>query len=130
MGSEALYHEGTLFASRSRAGPYGATLSFWCSSRGSFAFSALVFEEEDAYPRERQSFKTLRLRSTQEASPANFALKLSEKSRRRVKRGLPGHRSGTVRPVSAPIYRPNPRSERCSYPFSDSFFTEFCEVHA
>ena len=73
MGSEALYHEGTLFASRSRAGPYGATLSFWCSSRGSFAFSALVFEEEDAYPRERQSFKTLRLRSTQEASPANFA---------------------------------------------------------
>jgi hypothetical protein len=53
MGSEALYHEGTLFASRSRAGPYGATLSFWCSSRGSFAFSALVFEEEDAYPREQ-----------------------------------------------------------------------------
>jgi hypothetical protein len=74
MGCEALYHEGTLFPSRSRAGRYGATLSLWCSSRGSFAFSALVFEEEDAaYPRERQSFKTLRLRSTQEASPANFA---------------------------------------------------------
>jgi hypothetical protein len=73
MGCEALYHEGTLFPFGSRAGRYGATLSLWCSSRGSFAFSALVFEEEDAYPRERQSFKTLRLRSTQEASPANFA---------------------------------------------------------
>ena len=48
-------------------------MSLWCSSRGSFVFSALVFEEEDAYPRECQSFKTLRLRSTQEASPANFA---------------------------------------------------------
>jgi hypothetical protein len=49
------------------------------------------------------------------------AKKLSEKVRRCDKRGLPGHRSGTIRPVSAPIYRPNPRSERCSYPFSDSF---------
>ena len=66
--------------------------------------------------------------SAWKGNSANFALKLSEKSRRRVKRGLPGHRSGTVRPVSAPIYRPNPRSERCSYPFSDSFFTEFSEV--
>src|SRR5215212_3808543 len=54
--------------------------------------------------------------------------KLSEKSRRCVKRGLPGHRSGTIRPVSAPIYRPNPPSERCSHPFSDSFFTAFSEV--
>ena len=90
MGSEALYHEGTLFASRSRAGPYGATLSFWCSSRGSFAFSALVFEEEDAYPRERQSFKTLRLRSTQEASPANFAFtEFSEVRMYRILRSSP-----------------------------------------
>ena len=53
--------------------------------------------------------------------------KLSEKSRRCVKRGLPGHRSGTVRPVSAPLYRPNPRSERCSHPFSDSFKAKFAE---
>jgi hypothetical protein len=54
--------------------------------------------------------------------------KLSEKSRRCVKRGLPGHRSGTIRHVWAPIYRPNPHSERRSNPFSDSFFTEFSEV--
>src|SRR5215211_6785868 len=60
----------------------------------------------------------------------NFALKLSEKSRRCVKRGLPGHRSATIWPVSAPIYRPNPSSERCSYPFSDSFLTAFSEVRS
>jgi hypothetical protein len=130
MGSEALYHEGTLFASRSRAGPYGATLSFWCSSRGSFAFSALVFEEEDAYPRERQSFKTLRLRSTQEASPANFALKLSEKGyEQRSERGF-GRYIGAETGRTVPLRCPGrPRLTRLR-DFSDSFFTEFCEVHA
>src|SRR5215216_4952684 len=56
------------------------------------------------------------------------ALKLSEKSRRGDKRGLPKHRSGTIGHVWAPIYRPNPHSQRRSNPFSDSFLTEFSEV--
>ena len=34
-----------------------------------------------------------------------------------------------VRPVLAPIHEPNTRSERHSDPFSDSFLTEFSEVH-
>src|SRR5829696_5117304 len=47
--------------------------------------------------------------------------KLSEKSRRHPKLGLRRHPKGTVRPVLVPEQRPNPRSEHCSYPFSDSF---------
>src|SRR5215208_7488958 len=54
--------------------------------------------------------------------------KLSEKSRRHPKLGLRRHPKGTVRPVLVPEQRPNPRSEHCSYPFSDSFLTEFSEV--
>ena len=52
---------------------------------------------------------------------ANFALKLSEKSYRHPKRSRSEHRHSTVRPVLAPIYQPNPCSERRSNPFSDSF---------
>src|ERR671920_755133 len=47
--------------------------------------------------------------------------KLSEKSRTLLQRSLTGHRSDTCRPVLAFVYRPNLRSKRCSYPFSDSF---------
>src|SRR5829696_9728285 len=47
--------------------------------------------------------------------------KLSEKSRTLLQRSLTGHRNGTCRPVLAFVYRPNLRSKRCSYPFSDSF---------
>src|SRR5215217_861366 len=68
------------------------------------------------------------LRMSTSRTSENSVKKLSEKSRRCVKRGLPGHRSGTVRPVSAPLYRPNPRSERHPNPFLDSFLTEFYEV--
>ena len=38
------------------------------------------------------------------------------------------HHRGTVRPVLAPEYRPNPRSERYSNPFSDSFNANFLEL--
>ena len=30
-------------------------------------------------------------------------------------------REGTFRPISPSLYRPNPRSERCTNPFSDGF---------
>ena len=43
----------------------------------------------------------------------------SEKSRRRPKRGVTGHRSGTVGPVLGPVCLPVPPSEGCSNPFSD-----------
>ena len=36
--------------------------------------------------------------------------------------------NGPFRPILASLRLPIPRSECCSYPFSDSFFTEFCEV--
>jgi hypothetical protein len=60
---------------------------------------------------------------------ANFAMKLSEKCCRHPKRSCTEHRHHTVRPVLAPIYRPIPRSERRSNPFSDSFKTKFAEFH-
>src|SRR5215208_2730802 len=53
--------------------------------------------------------------------------KLSEKSRRCLQRSLTGHRKGAFRPSLASVYRPNPRSERCSYPFrtvSEAVFPE------
>ncbi len=40
-----------------------------------------------------------------------------------------GGRKEAVWPFSCSVYRPNPRSERCSYPFSDSFKYVFSEVH-
>src|SRR5215216_2896324 len=39
----------------------------------------------------------------------------------RLRRSPTGRREGTFRPISPSVYRPNPQSERCSYPFSDSF---------
>jgi hypothetical protein len=54
-------------------------------------------------------------------SSENSVKKLSEKSRRCPGRGLIRHPKGIFRPVLAPEYRPNPCSERCSDPFSDSF---------
>src|SRR5215213_10882083 len=55
----------------------------------------------------------------------NSVKKLSEKSCRHPKRSCTEPRHRTVRPILAPIYRPIPRSERRSNPFSDSFMTEF-----
>jgi hypothetical protein len=52
-----------------------------------------------------------------------------EKQSEKGRKGL--QRSPTEHPRAhffLRIYRPNPRSERCSYPFSDSFEGEFCEV--
>src|SRR5215204_2148688 len=46
--------------------------------------------------------------------------KLSEKSRTRLQRSPPGRRRATFRSISPPVYRSNPRSERCSTPFLDS----------
>src|SRR5215203_6655547 len=65
-----------------------------------------------------------------EAYAAECVEKLSEKSRRHPKLGLRRHPKGTVRPVLVPEQRPNPRSEHCSHPFSDSFSTSFGDVGA
>jgi hypothetical protein len=48
-------------------------------------------------------------------------LKLSEKGRRNLRCSPTNDRKGAFRPVLASPYLPNPRSECCSYPFSDSF---------
>jgi hypothetical protein len=61
----------------------------------------------------------------------------SDKSRTCPQPGLTGHRSGATRTVLASASRPNPRSESCSYPFSDGFqrsvigssYTEGTEAH-
>ena len=55
--------------------------------------------------------------------------KLSEKSRTGLQSSLTGHRNGTFRSILASVYRPNLWLERSLYPFSDSFLTEFSEVH-
>src|ERR671912_2582302 len=68
-------------------------------------------------------------RSIQKARPANFAMKLSEKSRMHLRSSLTGHRTGTFSVHFGLHMAPNPRSERCSNHFSDSFVTEFHEVH-
>src|SRR5215216_6117882 len=47
--------------------------------------------------------------------------KPSEKGRKSLQWSLIEHRNGTFRPISASPHRLNPRLERCSYPFSDSF---------
>jgi hypothetical protein len=49
------------------------------------------------------------------------AEKLSEKGLRSVQCSLKEHRNGTFRPILASLGLPNPRSEWCSHPFSDSF---------
>jgi hypothetical protein len=48
-------------------------------------------------------------------------------SRTHLQRGSAGHRSGTVRPVLAPLYAPNTRSELYSNPVSDSFMVKLAE---
>ena len=58
----------------------------------------------------------------------NFALKLSEKSRRQPKRGPKRHPNRPVLPVLTPIHVPNSRPERHPNPFSDSFLRGFSEV--
>ncbi len=57
-----------------------------------------------------------------------FRWKLSEKSRTYSQRGPVGRQGGAFRSNLAFVHLPNPRSERCSDPFSDSFWTEFSEV--
>jgi DDE superfamily endonuclease len=52
--------------------------------------------------------------------PRIHLLKLSEKGRRSLQCSLTNHRNDTFRPTLASSHLPNPRSERCSYPFSDS----------
>jgi hypothetical protein len=47
--------------------------------------------------------------------------KLSEKVSKVPAASTTGCRKEAVWPFSCSVYRPNPRSERCSYPFSDSF---------
>jgi len=59
----------------------------------------------------------------------NSVKKLSEKSLRCPTRGFKGYQSGAVRPVLAPEYRPNTRSELYSDPFSDSFKAKFALPH-
>jgi hypothetical protein len=49
--------------------------------------------------------------------------KLSEESRRSLGCSLTEHRNGTFGPILISSRLPNPRSECCSYPFSDSFRT-------
>src|SRR5918995_2470143 len=57
-------------------------------------------------------------------------MKLSEKSRMHLRSSLTGHRTGTFSVHFGLHMAPNPRSERCSNHFSDSFVTEFYEVAA
>jgi hypothetical protein len=56
---------------------------------------------------------------------ANFAVRLSEKSRRHPKRGL--YKAPNLSFV-VPIDGPNTRPERRSHPFSDSLLTAFSEL--
>src|SRR5215207_3422462 len=53
--------------------------------------------------------------------PRTPLLKLSEKPRRRLQRCPGGRQRGVVGSISASVYQPYSRSERSSYPFSDSF---------
>src|SRR5215207_536254 len=53
-------------------------------------------------------------------------LRLSEKGLKSLQCSLTEHRNGTFRPILASLRLPNPRSECCSYPFSDSF----CKVNS
>jgi hypothetical protein len=51
----------------------------------------------------------------------SYLEKRSEKSRRCLRCCPTARRNGTFRSILPSVYRPNPRSERGSYPFSDSF---------
>jgi hypothetical protein len=54
-------------------------------------------------------------------------LKLSEKDRMSLRCSPTDHRNGAFRPILASLHLPNPRSERGSYTFSDSFSTSLGE---
>jgi hypothetical protein len=54
--------------------------------------------------------------------------KPSEKPRRRLERSLADPREGTSRPLSYPVWRPNPGPERCSNPFRTVSEEAFSEV--
>src|SRR5215207_2151333 len=59
---------------------------------------------------------------TPSQTPSNGIEKLSEKPRRRLQRCPGGRQRGVVGSISASVYQPYSRSERSSYPFSDSFY--------
>src|SRR5215211_6122044 len=63
------------------------------------------------------------LPTASELDSPNFALKLSENSRRHPKRGPTRHPNRPVRPVLDPIEGPDTRPERHSHPFSTPFRT-------
>jgi hypothetical protein len=52
----------------------------------------------------------------------------SEKGRRSLRCSFTEHLNGAVRPILASLYLPIPRSERCSYPFSDSLSGRLSEL--
>ena len=54
---------------------------------------------------------------------AKTSQKLSEKPRTHLQRSPAGRQRGAFRFISPSVYQPNPRLERRSYPFSDSFST-------
>src|SRR5918995_4046727 len=58
----------------------------------------------------------------------NSVKKLSEKSRMHLRSSLTGHRTGTFSVHFGLHMAPNPRSERCSNHFSDSFKAKFAEL--
>src|SRR5215208_1643649 len=108
-----------------RTSPWTRPISSMSSSlgerRGSWKRSG-----SDSLEDVREGFVT-KLQNAHRRTSENSVKKLSEKSRRSFNRRLPGHRSGTIRHVWGPIYRPNPHSERRSNPFSDSFKAKFAE---
>src|SRR5215213_6220313 len=65
---------------------------------------------------------SVRCRRLARATFQTVSERLSEKYRRRPKRGFTGYRSGTVRPVLGTVWRPDPPSEGGSNPFSDSLW--------
>jgi hypothetical protein len=68
-----------------------------------------------------QNFREIRL----DELPRIPNMRLSEKSRRRLQRSLTKHLNGTFRLILASFRLPNPHSECCPYPFSDSLYANF-----
>ena len=80
---EILYHE-VLCLFQIPCSPLRGDLVPLVPPGGSFSFSAPIFKEGDTYPRERRSFKTLRLRNTQRqpllrTSPSRSSTKFAKK---------------------------------------------------
>ena len=69
-----------------------------------------------------------RLPSASRGYSPNVLEKLSEKSRARSQDSPVGYREGPFWPISCSAYRPNQRSERCSYPFRTVSEGKFSEV--